>query len=38
MLFRAGISGADVSSLIRLFDGLCLELRTLVPSCSPVVA
>jgi hypothetical protein len=38
LLFRAGVSGADVSSLIRLSDGLRLELRTLVPASSPVAA
>ena len=38
MLFRAGVAGADVSSLIRLFDGVRLELRTLVPASSPLVA
>jgi hypothetical protein len=38
LLFRAGVSGADVSSLIRLFDSVRLELRTLVPASSPVAA
>ena len=38
VLFRLGVSGADVSSLIRLFDGVRVELRTLVPASSPLVA
>src|SRR5260370_3433812 len=38
ILFRVGLSGADVSSVIRLFDGVRLELRTLVPASSPLVA
>ena len=38
LLFRFGCSSADVSSLIRLFDGVRVELRTLVPESSPLVA
>ena len=38
VLFRLGLSGADVSSLIQLFDGLRRELRSLVPVSSPMVA
>ena len=36
-LFRLGLSGVDVSSLIQLFDGMRRELRTLVPA-SPMAA
>jgi hypothetical protein len=38
VLFRLGPSGVDVSSLIQLFDGMRLELRTLVPATSAAVA
>ena len=38
VLFRWGLSGVDVSSLIALFDGMSRELRTLVPAASPAVA
>jgi hypothetical protein len=38
VLFRWGLSGVDVSGLIQLFEGVRLELRTLVPAASPVVA
>jgi hypothetical protein len=37
-LFRLGLSGVDVSILIRLFDGMRQELRTQVPVYSPVLA
>jgi hypothetical protein len=32
LLFRCGIGTADVSGLLNLFDGMRLELRTLVPA------
>ena len=38
VLFRLGLSGVDVSSLIQLFDGMRLDLRTLVPVSSPMAA
>ena len=38
VLFRWGLSGVDVAGLIQLFEGVRLELRTLVPAASPVVA
>jgi hypothetical protein len=38
VLFRLGISHVDVSPLIQLFDGMRLELRTLVPVDSPMAA
>jgi hypothetical protein len=37
-LFRWGWSGVDVSSLIQLFDGMRVELRTLLPDYSPMAA
>jgi hypothetical protein len=36
-LFLVGLSNVDVSSLIRLFEGMRLDLRTLVPA-SPQLA
>jgi hypothetical protein len=38
LLFRWGLSSVDVSGLIRLFDGMRLELRTLVPDFSTQAA
>ena len=38
LLFRWGLSNVDVSGLIRLFDGMRLELRTLVPDFSTQAA
>ena len=38
VLFRWGLSGVDVAGLIQLFEGVRLELRTLVPAASPVLA
>jgi hypothetical protein len=38
LLFRFGISGVDGSRLIQLFEGMSLELRTLVPVSSPMAA
>jgi len=32
VLFRYGLGTVDVSHLVRLFDGMRLELRTLVPA------
>lgn len=37
-LFRIGCQGVDGAELIRLFDGLRLELRTLVPQSSMALA
>lgn len=37
-LFCLGLSGADVTGLIQLFDGMRLELRTLVPVASMAAA
>ena len=34
-LFRWGLSGVDVSSLIRLYDGVRLDLRMLMPDSAP---
>jgi len=34
VLFRWGIAGVDASGLIRMFDGMRLELKTLVPAAS----
>lgn len=33
-LYRLGLSGVDVTGLVRLFDGMRVELRTLVPVAS----
>ena len=38
VLFRYGLGTVDVSYLVRLFDGVRLELQTLVPAMSPVRA
>ena len=38
LLFQWGWSCVDVSGLIRLFDGMRIELRTLVPLSSPLAA
>jgi hypothetical protein len=38
VLFRLGLSGVDVSSLIHLFEGMRLDLRTLVPVSSQMAA
>src|SRR5260370_9739150 len=38
VLFRWGISGVDASELIRLFDGMRLELKMLVPNAFPLAA
>jgi hypothetical protein len=38
VLFRWGIAGVDASDLIRMFDGMRLELKMLVPSTSPLAA
>jgi hypothetical protein len=38
LLFRWGLSGVDVSSVLQLFDGMRRELRSLVPDSSPAVA
>jgi hypothetical protein len=37
-LFQVGWSGVDGTELIRLFDGMRLELRTLVPQSSLTLA
>lgn len=33
-LYRLGLAGVDVSGLVGLFDGMRVELRTLVPAAS----
>jgi hypothetical protein len=38
VLFRLGLPGVDSYRLIQLFDGMRLELRTLVPVSSPAAA
>ena len=38
VLYRWGVCSVDVSSLVKIFDNLQLELRTLVPSAMPVCA
>jgi hypothetical protein len=38
LLFRWGLSHVDVSGLIKLLDGMRLELRTLVPASLPLAA
>jgi hypothetical protein len=38
VLYRCGISGVDVSSLMRIFDLMRLELRGLVPAAVPAGA
>jgi hypothetical protein len=37
-LFRWNLASVDASELIRLFDGMRLELKTLVPVASPLAA
>ncbi len=37
-LYRWGFASVDVHSLVELFDGLRLELRTLVPAALPTTA
>ncbi len=34
-LYRWGLASVDVSALVRLFDGMRLQLRTLVPAPEP---
>ena len=38
LLFGFGSSGADASGLIRLFDGMRIDLHSLVPATSPIAA
>lgn len=38
ILFRWGLATVDACELIRMFDGMRLELKTLVPMASPVAA
>jgi hypothetical protein len=38
VLFRWGIAGVDARALVNLFDGMRLELKTLLPASSPIVA
>jgi hypothetical protein len=38
LLYRWGLCSVDVSSLVKLFDGMRLELRTLVPAALPMGA
>jgi hypothetical protein len=37
-LYRWGFCGVDVTALVHVFDGMRLELRTLVPSAMPMGA
>jgi hypothetical protein len=37
-LYRWGICTVDVTSLVRIFDVMRIELRTLVPAAMPVCA
>ena len=37
-LYRYGVGTVDVSSLMRIFDGMRLELRSLVPATLPMGA
>jgi hypothetical protein len=37
-LYRWGFCSVDCSSLVKIFDGMRLELQTLVPSAVPVCA
>jgi hypothetical protein len=32
VLYRAGLGGVDVSELVQIFDGMRIELRSLVPA------
>jgi hypothetical protein len=38
VLFRLGITEVDASGLVGMFDGMRLELKTLVPMTSPLAA
>jgi hypothetical protein len=38
VLYRLGLSGVEVSKLVRIFDGMRLELTTLVPSAGRMAA
>lgn len=38
MLFRWGLCGVDVTSLVKVFDVMRIELRTLVPAAQPMGA
>jgi hypothetical protein len=37
-LYRWGLAGVDVRNLVQLFDGMQLELRSLVPAAEPGMA
>jgi hypothetical protein len=37
-LYRWGLCGVDVTSLVKVFDTMCLELRTMVPASSLLTA
>jgi hypothetical protein len=37
-LYRWGLCSVDVTSLVSCFDGMCQELRQLVPAASPMSA
>ena len=36
VLFRWGVAGVDASELVKMFEGMRLELKTLVPMASPI--
>jgi hypothetical protein len=38
VLFRLGVASVDASELVKMFDGMRLELKTLVPMTSLVAA
>jgi hypothetical protein len=38
ILFRCGIAGVDATGIVNLFDGMRLELKTLLPVTSAVTA
>jgi hypothetical protein len=38
MFYRAGIGGVDATEVVRIFEGLRLELRSLVPSVADMTA
>jgi hypothetical protein len=38
VLYRVGLSGVEVSKLVKIFDGMRVELTTLVPSAGRMAA
>jgi hypothetical protein len=37
-LYRVGLGGVEVSNLVKIFDGMRLELRNLVPAAGQMAA